>query len=170
MAASQPPTKHTTYDLTNTFDVIVGKETHHRFTVYTDVLTSRSEFFRAARSSQWLTNPTSPTDLSDEDPKIFSPYLNCVYFGLDKLRLESLESHPEANPPRDDEDEESLRTLHKDIFEHSEAELAAQSTALDPDEFTEFQNQVKTQMEALVNLYVLADMLKDVTATNGAIE
>lgn len=56
------------------------------FTVHHDVLTARSEFFRAARSSQWMSDPSKATDLEDEDPEVFVYYLNCVYFGVDAIR------------------------------------------------------------------------------------
>lgn len=41
----------------------------------------RSKFLRAARSSQWKTDPTKPTDLTDHDPEVFPIYLQCVYTG-----------------------------------------------------------------------------------------
>ena len=56
------------YDLTKSFDVLVGKEPNQqRFTVYHDLLVHRSGFFKAARSSRW-TQPDQPTTLVDHDP------------------------------------------------------------------------------------------------------
>ena len=74
------------YDLTKTFDVLVGKEPNHqRFTVHHDLLVQRSEFFKAARSSRW-TQPNQPTTLDDHDPETFSTYLHCLYFGVDAIK------------------------------------------------------------------------------------
>ena len=55
-----------------------------RFTVHHKLFTQRSEFFRAARSPQWLTDPTKPVDLEDDDPEVVSKYLSCVYFGVEE--------------------------------------------------------------------------------------
>ena len=59
------------HDLSRTFEVAVGRGLSQiMFTVYTDVLTQRSEFFRAARSPQWLAvspDPTKPVDCEDDD-------------------------------------------------------------------------------------------------------
>lgn len=65
---------------------MVGKAPAQRFTVYTDVLTSRSGFFKAARKPEW-TDATQPTCLEDEEPAVFTRYLNCVYFGVQTLDL-----------------------------------------------------------------------------------
>lgn len=74
------------YDLTNTFDVLVGKEPNQkRFTVHHDLLVQRSEFFKAARSSRW-TQAEQPTTLVDHDPDTFSIYLHCLYFGVDAIK------------------------------------------------------------------------------------
>jgi hypothetical protein len=82
------------YDLTKTFDVLVGKEANQqRFTVYSDVLTQRSAFFRAARSGRWRTQPDQPTMLDDHEPEVFSVYLYCVNFGA-----EALQEHIDAIP------------------------------------------------------------------------
>jgi hypothetical protein len=71
------------YDLTSTFSVLVGAKPHRqRFTVHHDLITQRSEFFRAARSLCW-TEPGKVTRLVDDDPHIFSAYLSCLYFGAD---------------------------------------------------------------------------------------
>jgi hypothetical protein len=68
------------YDLGNTFEVLVGaKPDQQSFTVYHDIATQRSRFFRAARSNRW-TDPTKPTELVDDEPSIFHAYLHCLYF------------------------------------------------------------------------------------------
>ena len=68
------------YDFTQTFDVLVGPE-KKRFTVYHDMMTDRSGFFKAARSSRWTDDPRTPTDLTDHDPEDFANYLQLVYGG-----------------------------------------------------------------------------------------
>jgi RNA recognition motif-containing protein len=74
------------YDLTKTFEVLVGKAPDQkRFTVYHDLLTQSSEFFKAARSSHW-TQPDQPTILVDHDPETFSTHLHCLYFGVDAIK------------------------------------------------------------------------------------
>ena len=74
------------YNLTKSFDVLVGKEPEQqRFTVYHDLLTQRSEFFRAARSERWSHDPTKPTTLDDVTVEVFSAYLHCVNFGAESL-------------------------------------------------------------------------------------
>jgi hypothetical protein len=69
-------------DLNSTFVVDVGnKPNRERFTVHHDLITQRSEFFRAARSSQW-TKPGKPSRLADDDPNIFSIYVQGGIRGL----------------------------------------------------------------------------------------
>lgn len=68
------------YDLGNTFEVLVGaKPDQQSFTVYHDIATQSSGFFRAARSNRW-TDPTKPTELADDEPSVFHAYLHCLYF------------------------------------------------------------------------------------------
>lgn len=125
MSTEAPPTKRTKYDLASTFDVLVGKaETLQRFMLHINVFIPRSEFFRAARSSQWLSDPQKPVDLKDEDVEIFSLYMNCVYFGSKILKVESLE----VDPPDTSEDitdkagDEERLNDRVDSFERSESE------------------------------------------------
>lgn len=61
--------------------MLVGTEANQRrFTVYHDLVTNRSEFFRAARSERWTKDPSKPAELKDHEPEIFATYLHCVYF------------------------------------------------------------------------------------------
>lgn len=88
------------YDLTKTIDVVVGKEPNQRrFTVYHDILTRRSEFFRAARSGRWIAQPEQATLLDDHEPDVFSVYLHCVSFGRKEL-----EEHIDALPVAEETD------------------------------------------------------------------
>ena len=52
------------------------------FTVHHDLITERSEFFRAARSVCWIKR-SRVTKLVDAHPYIFSAYLNCLYLGAE---------------------------------------------------------------------------------------
>ncbi|GAB7334043.1 hypothetical protein MBLNU13_g06133t1 [Cladosporium sp. NU13] len=74
-ASDPPPAKRRKfdYDLTKTFDVLVGKEPNQqRFTVYHDILTRCSKFLQAARSGRWATQPDQATVLDDHEPEVFS--------------------------------------------------------------------------------------------------
>lgn len=89
-------------NLESTFDIVVGRDClQKRFTVHTDVFTKRSEFFRATRSPRWLTDPTKPVDLEDDDPYVFSAYLNCVYFGVEGIKAD-LEDQSPPDPANND--------------------------------------------------------------------
>lgn len=68
------------YDFSKTFEVLVGPE-KKLFTLHHDLITSRSKFFRVARSSHWTADSSKSTDLVDYDSTIFSLYLQCVYTG-----------------------------------------------------------------------------------------
>ena len=56
----------------------------------------RSEFFRAARSAQWLKDLTKPVDLSDYDADIFEAYLNCAYLGARIIKSKVEDEAPPA--------------------------------------------------------------------------
>jgi hypothetical protein len=72
-----------------TFEAVVGRgDLQQQFTLHTEPFTKRSEFFRAARSPHWLTDPTNLVDCEDDDPEIFSAYVNFVYFGADGIKAE----------------------------------------------------------------------------------
>ena len=69
------------YNLTESFSVLVGTgPSRQHFTVHHELITQRSEFFRAARSARW-TKRKKATKLVDDKPHIFSAYLNCLYLG-----------------------------------------------------------------------------------------
>jgi hypothetical protein len=83
--------------MTGTFDVLVGESPlQQRFTLHTDPFTKCSEFFRAARSTQWLAgvDPTKPVDCKDDDPEIFSAYVTSVYFGAAGIKAEVEDETP----------------------------------------------------------------------------
>ncbi|KAM0724244.1 hypothetical protein Q7P37_000126 [Cladosporium fusiforme] len=81
MASSAANAKRTRGEFEETFVVLVGTEDcHKRFIVHHDAIVQRSDFFKAARSVQWKTDPLKPVCLEDDDPEVFTTYLNCVYF------------------------------------------------------------------------------------------
>jgi hypothetical protein len=65
--------------------VLVGKDaSQKRFTLHTAVFIPRSEFFKAARSKEWTTDPLKPTDCGDEDSEVFENYMRVVYFNCSR--------------------------------------------------------------------------------------
>lgn len=72
------------YDFTTTLDVIVGsaQARERRFPVYHDLRTTQSNFFLAIRTAK----PGQYVRLHNEDPDVFSPYLNCVHSGMEVVR------------------------------------------------------------------------------------
>ena len=59
-----------------TIAVLVDKKTFH---VHEAVLTSSSEFFKAATKPEWRTDPTKPIDLSEQNPLAFERYVQWLY-------------------------------------------------------------------------------------------
>jgi RNA recognition motif-containing protein len=122
------------YDLTKTFDVLVGKEPNQqRFTVHHDLLVQRSEFFKAARSSRW-TQADRPTNLEDHDPETFSTYLHCLYFGADAIkdRLSVIgEQHGSTNETTSncDESSHSGNTAGNDVLVNGEGTSNSESNS-----------------------------------------
>lgn len=139
--------------------MIVGKAPAQRFTVSIDILTSRSGFFNAARKSG-QTDPTKPTCLENEDPKLFSAYLKCISHGIEALNTG-------ANPPEDDrpalEVEES--ELGPDVFLCPVEDLARYEAAYSAAmcEHDRYRNRCARD---LVDLYLLADRLQDLQTAN----
>jgi hypothetical protein len=173
------------YDLTKTFDVLVGKEPNQqRFTVYHDILTRRSQFFRAARSGRWTTQPEQATVLDDHEPEVFSVYLHCVSFGK-----KALEEHIDAIPVEDEIDDEDVesdgfeRAGKREESTHGNAEHVdaeeTQTTGPDSDEVEESDDidhyvwkpgENGFRNKFLVDLYLLADKLIDPVTANMTID
>jgi len=173
------------YDLTKTFDVLVGKEPHQRrSTVYHDILTRRSKFFQAARSGRWITQPDQATTLDDHEPEVFSVYLHCVSFGK-----KALEEHIDAIPVDDEIDNVDVdsdgfeRAENGEESTHGNAEPnmveEAQTTepesdgCEEPDDIDHYvwkpgENGFRSKF--LVDLYLLADKLIDPVTANMTID
>ena len=82
-------------DFATFFDVVVGPK-QKKFTLYRDVMVQRSEFFRAARSNQWIKDdPTRPTSLVGEDPEVFAAYAHTIQFG--RIRVEGFHLYDTGN-------------------------------------------------------------------------
>lgn len=164
------------YDLANFFYVLVGKAPgpQQRFPVHHDVLTSHSEFFRAARSACWLQDPEKPVDLTDVDPELFSLYLNCVYFGARAVRAEPLETlmkqedaSTKSKEIADTEKEMTLRQQSSmDIFDRPEKDCATAWKATDNWETSEKNIQAHKQNDRLLKVYFFAERLQDLKTTN----
>jgi hypothetical protein len=142
---------------------MVGKAPAQRFTVYTDILISHSGFFRAARKPEW-TEPLKPTSLEDEDPVVFSRYLNCVYFGVHALNLGG--DAPEDDRESFDPQEESQP--RPDAFNCSEVGLKAQSKQAAP--FTRYYMYIQQCFLMLAEVYPLADRLQDLETADLIID
>jgi hypothetical protein len=62
--------------------VLVGDgDDKHDFTVHEDVICGCSEFFRKAMNGKWKESEERVVPLPQEDPEIFSMYLQACYVG-----------------------------------------------------------------------------------------
>lgn len=133
-----------------------------RFTLHSSVFIARSDFFKAARKREWLTDPTKPVDLQDEEPAVFSRYLNCVYVGIEALQID-------ADAPEDDRDIENedkdKQKLEPDAFLRSETEHAKVC-----EEGRILRRKYVKHLDhcslLLIDLYLLADRLQDMKTAN----
>jgi hypothetical protein len=188
------------FDLSGTqmFGVLVGKE-KKRFQLYSSVMVQRSEFFRAARSAQWLKDPTKPVDLEDYDADIFEAYLNCAYFGARtiKAKVED-EAPPEGSLYRYDhahrnpwlaqrqygygwgedvhgniDESESVEPekpkLPEEAFTWSQKECERHCTE-GHDEQTPYDHACSDHLLYLAKIWVQADRLQDVVTANSIID
>ncbi|GAB7330531.1 hypothetical protein MBLNU13_g02125t1 [Cladosporium sp. NU13] len=170
MENDAPPAKRPKYDLANTFEVVVGKEPFsQRFTVYSNVLTPRSDFFKAARKSEWLSDPTKPVDLQNEDPEVFSRYLNCVYFGTNALQLDADAPEDDRSDSGDDNEDEEEEELGLDAFLCSEAESVRiyEEGISSRGKYLQYIYQC---LHIFTDLYLLADRLRDVETANHVMD
>jgi hypothetical protein len=175
------------YDLGKTFEIVVGKQPNQKsFTAYHDLLTQRSEFFRAARSERWSQDPKKPTTLDDVDVEIFSTYLHCVNWGaefldapvqtiLDENRHiyeeETIIKIAGDSSSGGDNTKGSDNDSSSDDEGSDESDSGDESTATDPDEVDHSIMQSTRPIETfLIDLYLLADKLIDPTTANLAID
>lgn len=118
-----------------------------RFPVYHDLLTTRSNFLLAVRTAQ----PQQPVRLDDEDPEVFSLYLNCVHSGIEVVRsggeLLSKQVHTVS---------EGTGNLVK---RERDSEQGVDESDDHPD---------GGRFEALIKLYLLAGKLHDFKMMNSA--
>jgi hypothetical protein len=183
-------------NLSSTFDVLVGQgPSQQTFTVYTHVLAESSEFMRAARSAQWLVDPKKPVDLTDEDPEVFSAYLNIVYRGAETIRedhedlmhddLKALSAltlteveepnDPESQAPTQDatEEEESdddEEEIPEDAFDMSLEECNKRAAERDNEFTTPYSVVCDVYYTTLARVHILADMLGDLATTNSVMD
>lgn len=122
--------------------------------MYSDVLTSRSDFFKAARKPEWLADPAKPTELPDEQPEVFARYLNCVYFGIQALQIDA--DAPEDNRHGEESEEEPT----PDAFLCSEAEYDLEEP------LHKYVQHFNRYSLILADLYLLADRLQDLETAN----
>jgi hypothetical protein len=136
---------------------MVGKAPAQRFTVYTDVLISRSGFFKAARKPEW-TDATKATCLEDDEPTVFTRYLNCVYFGVKTLNLDGDAPEDDREPYSPPEDLQ----LRPDAFDRAGSTIA--------EEYGLYHVYVQQCFIALAEVYLLADRLQDLETANLIID
>ncbi|KAK5710625.1 hypothetical protein LTR17_018800 [Elasticomyces elasticus] len=82
MADAGPPTKRVKLDFSEHLRVLVGPN-KQEFMVHKDMTTRRSSFFQAAASQRWSASGSGKfIELGDDDPSVFSAYLECLYTGV----------------------------------------------------------------------------------------
>jgi hypothetical protein len=139
------------YDFTTTFDVVVGSAhgREKRFPVYHDLLTARSQRFRVARTAE----PHQPVRLDDEDPEVFSLYLNCVHSGIEVVRSGGELLGKQVDP--------APGGVAKLVKRERDSEQGADESNDHPD---------GGRFEALIRLHLLASKLQDFEMMNSAID
>jgi hypothetical protein len=117
------------------------------FTLHHEIFTRRSRFFRVARSERW-TPGTKPTELHEHYAGIFNLYVHCVYRNVLPSMEASIFLPPNngnaTDPPQSPEQAQQGEVNRKDLID--------------------------LRYEALINLYILADVLLDPTTANMAID
>ncbi|KAK5701902.1 hypothetical protein LTR97_004720 [Elasticomyces elasticus] len=82
MADAESPAKRVKLDFSEHLRILVGPS-KQEFMVHKDVITRRSSFFQAAASQRWSGSGSGKViELSDDDPAVFSAYLECLYTGV----------------------------------------------------------------------------------------
>jgi hypothetical protein len=140
-------------DFENVFDVLVGSPPDQkRFGLHYDLMTERSEYFAAARSGRWNEDdPSKPTDLSNEDPKVFADYVHTVYFN--RVRVGGLELG-------DDKMFESNAAMEEEFAQTCDTTVEGVIYSL----------KINGRFLGLMKLYALANMLIDHKTANMIID
>jgi len=142
-------------------------------------MTKRSEFFRAARSPEWLAvsaDPTKPVDCTDDDPEVFSAYLNCVYFGAESITVEI----PECSPLDVTSDYQNVleyqaeqyrqqQDTTEDAYNWSRKECERRYAAL-IEVNTPYRTACHDHLFKLARVYLQADKLQDHETANSIID
>ncbi len=66
-------------ELSKVVNVLVGAG-HSKFVVHKDLLTSKSEFFRAALTGDWEESKSQEVQLPEDDPAAFEMFAHWLYF------------------------------------------------------------------------------------------
>ena len=141
-------------DFATFFDVVVGPK-QKKFTLYRDVMVQRSEFFRAARSNQWIKDdPTRPTSLVGEDPEVFAAYAHTIQFG--RVRVEGFHLYDTGNFEGNTAFDEGIEKC----FE-GDAALSPLLVSL---------LYVNERCKGLFQLYALSNMLLDYETANMVVD
>lgn len=145
---------------------MVAKAPAQRFTVRTNILTSRSGFFKTARHHEY-TDPAKPICLEDEDPQVFSMYLNCVQLGMEALNIGA--EAPEDDRAPDAVEEGVEQVLGPDVFLLSESETAPHEAEY-KGPLCEFFKHLDRTARSLTDLCLIADRLQDMQTANLAMD
>lgn len=125
----------------------------------------RSEFFRTARSSQWLADPAKPVDLEPDDPEIVSGYLSCVYFGVDALKADIEDQTPKGYSVVGSSEQNVL----EDAFAWSQVECEKRWADTET-EGSPYTIACELHFLLLAKIYLHADKLRDPKTANLVID
>jgi hypothetical protein len=154
------------FNLKSTFDIVAGKAPlQERFIVHTNMMIHRSEFFRTARSSQWLADPAKPVDLEPDDPEIVSGYLSCVYFGVDALKADIEDQTPKGYSVVGSSEQNVL----EDAFAWSQVECEKRWADTET-EGSPYTIACELHFLLLAKIYLHADKLRDPKTANLVID
>ncbi|KAF2660741.1 hypothetical protein K491DRAFT_774638 [Lophiostoma macrostomum CBS 122681] len=121
-------------------EITVGSEKKESFCVHKNLICERSAFFANALKPEWVKANGKKIELQDDDPEIFSLYLQLLY--TDKLPVKGRET-----PKSSDNLKKSSDREHDDFWRSKDAECIQ-----------------------ICQLYILADKLQDVTSKNTVVD
>jgi hypothetical protein len=106
-------------------------------------------------------------DLEDDDPEVFSAYLECVYFGIEAIKFD-MECEDPDKPNCDSEKQEPTDTFE---WSHGECQKRCeQYLKQDPARDNPYLTVCATQILWLVKTYLQADKLQDCETANLIID
>ena len=142
---------------------------------------ARSQFFRAALNGKWKEGEENAVALPEDDPKIFSMYLELVYTGkiackeggVTILELQEDSDDDDGNEEsEDDSNDEELESNPEDLSGSEEiVDVKTSPLVREWENVGDYKYFERTNEYAyLIELYILSDKLTDVVATNTIME